>query len=70
MNSPMTGLRVASTIFGLVCLGQLTRFVLHLEVMVAGHHIPVWWSAVAALITALLCGWLGKLSTLREAAGT
>jgi hypothetical protein len=70
MNSPMTGLRVASVIFGLVCLGQLARVVLHLEVVVAGHPIPMWASAVAALIAAVLCGWLGKLSTLRQTSVT
>lgn len=66
MNSPALGLRVASAIFGLVCLGQLTRLLLHLEVLVAGRHIPVWWSGVAALVAAVLCGWLWTLGTVAK----
>ena len=67
MNSPGLGLRVASIIFGLVCLGQLTRLLLQLEVLVANHHVPVWWSGVAAVVAAGLCGWLWKLGSIAKA---
>lgn len=66
MSSPAVGLRVASVIFGLVCLGQLTRLLLQLEVLVAGRHIPIWGSGVAALVAAFLCGWLWKLASLAK----
>lgn len=62
MNSPAIGLRVASVIFGLVALGQLTRLLLQLEVIIAGRHVPLWPSAVVLLVAAGLCAWLWKLS--------
>ena len=62
MNSQILGLRVAGTIFGLVCLAQLVRFATQVEILVGGHSIPLWPSAVAAVITASLGLWLWKLS--------
>jgi hypothetical protein len=40
MNSNIIGLRIASTLLALVCLAQLTRLVMHLEVVIAGHPTP------------------------------
>lgn len=67
MNSPVIGLRVASVIFGLVCIGQLTRLLMQLEVMVAGRHVPMWCSGIAVVATAVLCVWLWKLSVPAKA---
>ena len=40
MNSQITGLRVASVVFGLITIPQLVRLVVRPEVLVAGHLIP------------------------------
>jgi len=61
MNSTALGLRVAGTIFGLVCIVQLIRLFSGVAVVVAGYEIPRWASAFVALITGALCVWLWKL---------
>jgi hypothetical protein len=45
MNSQITGLRVASVVFGLMAIAQLARLVMRPEVFVAGHRMPLWPSA-------------------------
>ncbi|OGP54535.1 MAG: hypothetical protein A2W66_09300 [Deltaproteobacteria bacterium RIFCSPLOWO2_02_56_12] len=62
MNSQVLGLRVAGAIFGLMCLGQLTRLVTQAEVLLAGHQVPLWLSAFAFMILAGLSLWMWKLS--------
>jgi len=65
MNSQILGLRVASTVFGLMSIAQLLRLVIQPEVLVAGHRMPLWPSALAAVILAGLSLWLWKLSRMR-----
>ena len=62
MNSRILGLRVAGTIFALVCLAQLLRLVMQVEVIAGGHRVPFWPSAVVLVITGSLSLWLWKLS--------
>ena len=62
MNSKSLGLRVASSVFALVCLGQLFRLILKVEIIAGGHRIPLWLSGVAFAITGGLSLWLWKLS--------
>ncbi|MFA5263950.1 MAG: hypothetical protein WC378_08985 [Opitutaceae bacterium] len=62
MNSPILGLRVASVVFGVICLGQLFRIVMDLQVLVAGHLVGRRWSAIVVIITGALCAWLWKLA--------
>ena len=62
MNSQTLGLRVASVIFGLVSLAQLTRVVTRAEVLVAGHPLLLWPSAVAFVVAAGLSVWMWRLS--------
>jgi hypothetical protein len=62
MNSRILGMRIAGTVFGLVCLAQLLRLVLQVEVIVGGHRVQFWPSAVALVITGSLSLWLWKLS--------
>ena len=62
MNSRILGLRVAGTIFALVCLAQLLRLVMQVEVVAGGHRIPFWPSAAVLVITGSLSLWLWKLS--------
>lgn len=64
MKSQILGLRVASAIFGLITLAQVARLVIRPEVLVAGHLIPLWPSALAVVILGSMCIWLWKLSTL------
>jgi hypothetical protein len=44
----------ASVVFGLVCLGHITRLCLGWDVMVNGLHIPLWLSLVGMLVTGVL----------------
>jgi hypothetical protein len=62
MNSQILGLRIAGTIFGLMCLGQLLRLAARAEVVVAGHDVPLWPSVLGVLIAGGLSIWLWKLS--------
>lgn len=62
MNSRILGLRVAGTIFAVVCLAQLLRLVTRLEVIAGGHRIPLWLSAVALVITGGMSLWLWHLA--------
>ena len=62
MNSQITGLRVASVVFGLIALAQLVRLVIRPEVLVAGHRMPLWPSVLAFLILGGLSRWLWKLA--------
>lgn len=65
MKSQVIGLRVASIVFGLMTLAQLARLLLRPEVMVQGHLMPLWPSALAVVFLGVLCSWLWKLSTAR-----
>ena len=62
VNAPVCGLRVASIIFGVVCVGHLVRLLRQIHVMVGSHPLPLWVSGVGLVITGLLCFWLWKLS--------
>jgi hypothetical protein len=62
MNSRILGLRVAGTIFGLMCIAQLLRLISQAEVVVAGHQLPLWASTIAVVILGGLSLWLLKLS--------
>jgi hypothetical protein len=62
MRSQIIGLRVASVIFGLIALAQLARFVIGGRVIVGGHALPLWPSALAFFIFGGLSIWLWSLS--------
>ena len=64
MNSQVLGLRVAGTVFGLMCLAQLLRLVTRAEVLVAGYEMPLWPSVLALVIAGGLSVWLWKLSRI------
>jgi uncharacterized membrane protein YecN with MAPEG domain len=65
MNSPTTGLRVASVIFGIFAIGHLLRLMNHAQVTVGTHTIPMGASWIALIIAVLLCIWMWRLSNLR-----
>ena len=62
MNSQMTGLRVASAVFAIMCVAQLLRVALRPEVVVAGHLVPLWPSIIAVALLAALSVWLWRLT--------
>jgi hypothetical protein len=63
MNSPRTGLRVASIIFGIFAIGHLLRLINQAQVTVGTHTIPIGISWIALIIAAILCIWLWRLSS-------
>jgi len=65
MNSPTTGLRVASLIFALFALGHIARLIKHAPVVIGSHHIPLWASVVALIVAAALSIWMWRLSNLK-----
>jgi uncharacterized membrane protein YecN with MAPEG domain len=65
MNSPTTGLRVASVIFGIFAIGHVLRLINHAPVTVGTHSIPMGVSWVALIVAAILCIWMWRLSNLR-----
>jgi hypothetical protein len=67
MNSRITGLRVASVIFGLMVIAQLARLIMRPEILVAGWAMPLWPSVVAVAILGALSMWLWNLAGPGEA---
>ncbi len=65
MNSPTTGLRVASIFFGIFAIGHLLRLITHAQVTLGSHTIPMGLSWVALIVAAILCVWFWRLSNLR-----
>ena len=63
MNSPKTGLRVASIIFGIFAIGHLLRLIKNAQVIVGSYTIPMGLSWVALIVAAILCIWLWRLAS-------
>jgi uncharacterized membrane protein YecN with MAPEG domain len=63
MNSPKTGLRVASMIFGIFAIGHLLRLINSAQVTVGTHTIPMGVSWIALIVAVVLCIWLWRLSS-------
>lgn len=64
MNPQITGLRVASVVFGLMALAQFMRLVIRPEVYVAGRPLPMWPSIVAFIILGGLSIWMWRLTRI------
>ena len=65
MNSPPTGLRVASVLFGIFAIAHLFRLITHTQVTVGTHSIPMGVSWIAFVVATILCIWMWRLSNLR-----
>jgi len=65
MNSPTTGLRVASFLFGIFAIAHVVRLINHAQVTVGTHSIPMAVSWIALVVAAILCIWFWRLSSLR-----
>ncbi len=64
MNSQRTGLRVASVIFGLMCLVHIYRLLFaHFTVQIGSHQLPVWGSGIAIIVTGGLSIWMWRVSS-------
>jgi uncharacterized membrane protein YecN with MAPEG domain len=63
MNSPRTGLRVASVIFAIFAIGHVVRLINHAQVTVGTHTIPMSVSWIALIVAVILCVWLWRLSS-------
>lgn len=57
---------VSGIFLALLTCVQLLRLVLRLQVMVAGVAIPLWASAIAALIAGTLAVWAFRVSARRD----
>jgi uncharacterized membrane protein YecN with MAPEG domain len=65
MNSPTTGLRVASILFGIFAIAHVVLLIKQAQVTVGTHNIPMGVSWIALIVAAILCIWLWRLSNLR-----
>ena len=63
MNSPVTGLRFAGTLFALIALIHIWRLVGGFDVIIGNQHIPASVSVVGAIIAGALSLWMWKLSS-------
>ncbi|HXP35807.1 MAG TPA: hypothetical protein VN827_09700 [Chthoniobacterales bacterium] len=64
MNSQRTGLRIASVIFGLVCVVHIWRLLMsHFTVQIGSHQLPIWGSGVAVIVAGGLSIWMWRLSS-------
>lgn len=62
MRSQITGLRVASVVFGLMALAQLARLITHPAMYVAGSPLPLWPSFLGFIIMGGLSVWMWTLT--------
>ena len=62
MRSQITGLRVASMVFGLMALAQLVRLITHPAMYVAGSPMPLWPSFLGFIIMGALSFWMWNLT--------
>jgi hypothetical protein len=65
MNSPKTGLRVASALFGIFAIGHLLRLINQAQVTVGTLTIPMGLSWIALIVALILCVWFWRLASLR-----
>ena len=67
MNSPKTGLRVASAFFAVFAIAHLVRLINQAQVTVGTLTIPIGLSWIALIVAAILCVWLWRLSSRLQA---
>ena len=67
MNSPKTGLRVASVFFGVFAIAHLVRLINQAQVTVGTLKIPMGPSWIALIVAAILCVWFWRLSSRLQA---
>jgi hypothetical protein len=63
MSSRVLGLRVAGTVFAIVCIAHIWRLLTHTAVIIGGTPIPSWPSVFAAIFSGALSLWIWKLAS-------
>ena len=63
MNSPRTGLRVASVVFAIFAIAHILRLINHARAMIGTVEIPMSVSWLALIIAGALSIWLWRLSS-------
>jgi hypothetical protein len=64
MKSQSMGLKIASVIFGLVCLGHILRLARGFQILIGSHYFGRNLSVAVVIVSGLLCIWMGKLACL------
>jgi len=62
MNSRTLGLRLASAIFSIVCLGQIALLCSSMRISIGDHHLGRDPGVFVVIISGLLCIWMAKLA--------
>jgi hypothetical protein len=62
MKAQIAGFWTAGILFGLMALAQLARLVIRADVLVSGHHVPLWPSVLAFVLLAGMCTWMLTLA--------
>jgi hypothetical protein len=62
MSQQTLGLRVASTVFGIVAAAHALRLATRAELVIAGWEVPFGVNVLGLLIAGSLCVWLWRLS--------
>ena len=65
MNPQITGLKVASALFGVIALLQLVRLLAGWEVIINHREVPLLVSGIAVVVLGGLSIWLFRLSRWR-----
>ena len=66
MKSHIVALRVAGTVFGVVCLLQILRLLMQTEIQIAGRDFPLWPSVIAVLVSGALCIWMWAVARVHS----
>ena len=58
-------LAVSGTLFGLVSIGHLMRLIMQTPVQIGTWTFPMWPSAIAVVVTFVLCVWAFRAAKTR-----
>jgi hypothetical protein len=62
MKARTIGLRIASLIFGLICIAHIARWWARTDIVIGGYYVGQSWSVIGIIITGGLSIWLAKLA--------
>lgn len=62
MKTQIAGFWTSGILFGLMALAQIMRLWIRPDVLVSGHHVPLWPSGLAFLVLAGMCIWMLTLA--------
>ena len=63
MSSRVLGLRVAGTVFGIVCIAHIWRLLTHTAVLIGGSPISSTISVIGAIVAGALSVWMWRLAS-------